>query len=68
MGLSFYNEELDLLENNQGNDFNDNKLTNLDCITVNRNPSLDNELANKKCVDDSLVGDNNLSFNQTLEN
>ena len=44
LGLSFYNEEVDLVKkNNQYNDLNDKKLTNLDSITVNRNPSLDNE-------------------------
>ena len=68
VGLSFYKEKIDLIKNNQDNDFNDNELTNLDSITVNRNPSLYNELANKKYVDDSLGGDKILSFNQTLEN
>ena len=68
LGLSFYNEEVDLVKNFQDSDFNDNKLTNLDSITVNRNPSLDNELANKKYVDDSLGGGKVLRFNQTLEN
>ena len=38
LGLSFYIEEVDLLKNIQDNDFNDKKLTNLDSITVNRNP------------------------------
>ena len=47
MGLSFYNEEVDLVENNQDNDFNDKKLTNLDSIKANGNPSLDKELAKK---------------------
>ena len=40
----------------------------MDSITVNRNPSSDNELANKNNVDDSLSGTNILSFNQTFEN
>ena len=48
LGLSFYNEEMDLVKNNQNNDLNDKKLTNLDSITVNRNPSLDKDLAKKK--------------------
>ena len=68
LGLSFYNEEAYLVKSNQDDDFNDNKLTNLDSITVNRNPSLDNELANRKYVDESLGGNNILRFNQTLEN
>ena len=47
VGLSFYNEEVDLVKNNQDNDLNDNKLTNLDSITINRNPSSDNEVSKK---------------------
>ena len=31
-----------------------NKLTKIDSVTVNRKPSSDNELANKKYVDDSI--------------
>ena len=52
VGLDFYNESNDLVKNNQDNDLNDKKLTNLDSITVNRNPTSDNELSNKKYVDD----------------
>ena len=52
LGIEFYNESSDLLKNNQYNDLDVKKLTNSDSITVNRNPSLDNELANKKYVDD----------------
>ena len=41
---------------------------NLDSITVNRNPSLDNVLVNKKYIDDELDKNTILRFNQTLEN
>ena len=68
LGLSFYNEEVDLVKNNQDNDFNDNKLKKIDSITVNRNPNLDNELANKKYIDDSIQENRILRFNQTLQN
>ena len=55
-------------KNNQDNDFNDNKFTNIDSITVNKNPSSDNELVNKKYTDD-LIGENTkVRFNQTLQN
>ena len=47
VGLSFYNEEVDLVKNNQDNHLNDNKLTNIDSITVSRNLTSENELANK---------------------
>ena len=64
----FYNEEVDLVKNNQDNDLNDNKLTNIDSITVNRNPTSDNELANKKYIDDELDKKTILRFKQTLQN
>ena len=38
VGLSFYNEEVDLLKNNQDIDFNGNKLKNLDSITFKKIP------------------------------
>ena len=68
VGLDFYNESNDLVKNNQDNDFNDNKITNLDSVQVNRNPSSDNELANKKYFDNSIGGGTLLRFNQTLQN
>ena len=44
LGIDFYNESSDIVKNNQDNDLNDKKLTNLDSITLNRNPSSDNEV------------------------
>ena len=54
--------------NDQDNEFDKNKLTNLDSVTVNRNPNLDNELANKKYIDDEVDKNNVLTLNQTLQN
>ena len=54
--------------NHQDNDFNDNKLINKDSITVNRNPSSDEEVANKKYIGDELDKNTIVRFNQTLEN
>ena len=68
VGLNFYNESADLVKNNQDNDLNDNKLTNLDCVQVNRNPTSDNELVNKKYIDHELDKNTVLRFNQTLQN
>ena len=68
VGLSFYNEEVDLVKNNQDNDFNDNNITNIDSVTVNRNPTSDKELANKKHIDDELDKNTIVGFNQTLQN
>ena len=60
--------DLSSVFNDQDNEFDNNKLTNLDSVTVNRNPILDNELANKKYIDDELDKNTVLRFNQTLEN
>ena len=68
LGIDFYNESNDLVKNNQDNDLNDNKLTNIDSIKVNRNPNSDNELVNKKYLDDELDKSTIVRFNQTLEN
>ena len=66
LGIDFYNESSDLVKNNQDNDLNDNKLTNLDSITINRNPTLDNEVSNKKYIDDELDKNTIVRFSQTL--
>ena len=50
LGIDFYDESNDLVRDNQDNDLNDNKLKNLDSITVNREPTSDNELSNKKIL------------------
>ena len=68
LGIDFYNESSDLVNNNQDNAFNDKKLTNIDSVVVNTEPTSDNEIANKKYVDDSLGGGNILRYNQTLKN
>ena len=60
--------DLSSVFNDQDNEFDKNKLTNLDSVTVNRKPSSDNELSNKKYVDDSIGEGTILRFNQTLEN
>ena len=67
LGLSFYDESRDLLKNNQEKDLNDKKLTNVDSITVNRDPTSDNEVSNKKYIDDELDKNTILKFYQTLE-
>ena len=68
LGVNFYDESHVIVKTNQDNDFNDNKLTNLDYITIKRNPTPDNEITNKKYVDDELDKNTIIRFNQTLEN
>ena len=46
--------DLSSVFNDQDNEFDNNKLTNLDSFTVNKNPSSDNELSSKQYVDDSI--------------
>ena len=67
-GLDFYDESSDLLKNNQDNDLKDNKLTNINSITINNNPTDDNYVSNKKYVDNELDKNTIVRFNQTLEN
>ena len=54
--------------NDQDNEFDRNKLTTLDTITVIRDPSPNNELSNKKYIVNELNKNTILKFNQTLEN
>ena len=68
LGIDFHDKSSKLAKNNQNNDFNDKKLTNLDSITINRNPNSDNEVSNKKYVDDQLDKNTIVRFNQTLQN
>ena len=60
--------ELSSVFNDQDNEFDNNKLTKVYSVTVNRNPSLVNEVSNKKYVDESKGEGTLLRFNQTLEN
>ena len=50
LGIDFYNESSDLVKNNQDKDLDDSNITNLDSIKVNRDPTSDNELANKNLL------------------
>ena len=54
LGIDFYNESSDLVKNIQDKYFNDNKLTNINSITINNNPTDDNHVSNKKNIDDEL--------------
>ena len=54
LGIDFCIESNDLVKNNQDNDFNDKKLTNINSITINNNPSNNNHVSNKKYIDDEL--------------
>ena len=60
--------DLSSVLNDQDNEIDNFKLTSLDSITVNRDLYLDNELADKKFLDDSVGEDTLLRFNQTLTN
>ena len=60
--------DLSSVFNDQVNEFDNNKSTHLASVSVNRNPSSDKELWNKKNIDDELDKNTILRFNQTLEN
>ena len=64
--LNFHNDSSDLVKKIQNYKFKDNNLTNLDSITVNRDPSSDNDLSTKKYIDNELDKNNTiLRFNQS---
>ena len=68
VGLDFNDESSDLVKENQENNFNDKKLTSSDSVTVNRNPINDDELTNKKSVDNQIKNNTIVRFNQSLSN
>ena len=68
VGLDFYDESNDLVKNIPDNDLNDNKLTNINLITINNNPTDDNHVSNKKYIDDELDKNTIVRFSQTLQN
>ena len=68
LGIDFYNESSDLVKNNQDSDLNDNNLTNINSITINKNPTDYNHVSNKKYIDDELDKNTIIRFNQTLQN
>ena len=68
LGIDFYDESNDLVKNNQDNNLNDNKLTNINSITINNDPFDDNRVSNKKYIDDELDKNTIVRFNQTLQN
>ena len=63
VGLDFYDESSNLVKNNQDTDFNDSKLTNINSITINNNPTDDNHVINKKSIDDQLDKDTIVRLN-----
>ena len=66
LGIDFYDESNDLVKNNQDNDFNDNKLKNMNSIKINTHPTDDDHVSNKKYIDDELDKNTLVRFNQTL--
>ena len=58
---------MSLVFNDQDNEFESKKLTNLDSVTVNRSPTSDTEIANKKYIVDSLGESTVIRFNQTMQ-
>ena len=69
VGLHFYNESSDLVKNNQDKYPNNNNiLTNLDSFNLDRNPTLDNELACKQYIEYEMNKNAIVRFNQTLRN
>ena len=68
VGLDFYDESNDLVKKNQDKDFNDNKLININSITINNNPTDNSHVCHKKYIDDTISEGTLLRINQTLTN
>ena len=62
-GKDFYSESIDLVKNNQDNNFIDIESMNLNSISFNRNPTTDKEVSTKNNVDDELNKNSVLRFN-----
>ena len=60
--------DLSSVFNDHDNEFDNIKLIKLDSVSVNGNPSSDNELAKKKSIDDELDTKTILRFIQTVQN
>ena len=60
--------DLSPVYNDQDNQFDNNKLINLDGVTIKRNPGSDNEVSIKKYIDDSIKEATIVIFNKKLEN
>ena len=60
--------DLSSVFSDQDNEFDNNKLTNLDTVTFNKKPTSENELSTNKYIDDELDKNTIQKFNQTLEN
>ena len=67
LGIDFFDELSDLVRNNKDKDLNIEKLTNLDSLIGNREPTLDDEMAIKNFIDDELDNNTILRINQTLQ-
>ena len=68
LGIDFYNKSNHLVRNNQDNDFNDNKKTNINSITINNTPTENNHVTNKKYVDDQIDKDTIVRLNDDSNN
>ena len=60
--------DLSSVYNDQDNEFDNKNFNHLVCLSVNRAPLSNNELVNKKHIDDSIGDGIILGFNQTLDN
>ena len=63
LGINFYNESSNLVKDNQDKNFKNNKLTKINSITINKNPTDYNHVSNKKYVDDQLDKDSIVRLN-----
>ena len=64
--INFLSDSSGLVKNKQDNRFNDYNLTKIDSVIINRAPTSDKEVSNKKYIDNGLGKNSIVSINQTL--
>ena len=65
---SINRRDLSSVFNDEDSEFDNKKLTNLDSVSVKRNPTSNDELSNKNHVDDSIGEGTKVRINQSLQN
>ena len=68
LGIDFYNESSYIIKENQDNDFNNNKLTIINSITINNNRTNNNHVCEKRYIDDQLDKNTLLRLNDDSNN
>ena len=67
LGLQFYDENDNLVKNNVTNDFNDNKILNIQSIELNNECTNNNHAANKEYVDKIITNESVITITRNSD-